>query len=370
MKTKYYSLTNILKVGARYNVIYGERSNGKTFSVIELILKNYFEKGEKGAIIRRWDEDFKKGRGLKMFSNFIDNETRGNIIKKLSKGRFNAVKFTGGSYYMIHINDESGETDLCDDAPFCYAFALNQYEHDKSTSYPLVTTILFDEFLTRNYYLVDEFVIFCNVLSTIIRDRDNVIIFMCGNTVSKYCPYFKEMGLTNVKKMKKGVIDTYTYGEDGRLVVAVEYSDFPARKKKSDIYFAFDNPKLKMITSGEWELNIYPHLPMKYRPLNIIYMYFIRFDNETLQCEIIYVDNKLFTYIHRKTTPIKDDDVYMVFQQEYDPRPNYRRRITKPTTDIEKKIARFFTQDKVFYQDNEVGELVSNYIHWSRTTEI
>ena len=58
--------------------------------------------------------------------------------------------------------------------------------------------ILFDEFITRSMYLPDEFVIFTNVLSTIIRDRNNVKIFMCGNTVNKYCPYYKEMGLNNV----------------------------------------------------------------------------------------------------------------------------------------------------------------------------
>ena len=37
---------------------------------------------------------------------------------------------------------------------------------------------------------------FMNVLSTIIRDRENIKIFMLGNTVNKYCPYFDEMGLT------------------------------------------------------------------------------------------------------------------------------------------------------------------------------
>jgi hypothetical protein len=369
MKTKYYSLTNILKIDAKYYVIFGERSNGKTFSVIERILTNYFDKQERGAIVRRWDEDFKKGRALKMFSNFIDNEERGNIIKTLSKGRFNSVKYMSGSWYMQHINEDTGEVDFTEETPFCYAFALNQQEHDKSTGYPLVTTILFDEFLTRSYYLPDEFIQFCNVISTIIRDRDNAKIFMCGNTITKYCPYFAEMGLSNVKKMKKGVIDTYTYGESD-LVVAVEYSDFPQKKKKSDSYFAFNNPKLRMITTGEWELAIYPHLPLKYRPMNVQYIYFIKYDGEMLQCEIIYIDDKLFTYVHRKTTPVKDEDKYIVYQQEYDPRPNYRRRLTKPVSDIEKKIVRFFSLDKVFYQDNEVGELMSQYLHWCRTTEL
>ena len=33
-----------------------------------------------------------------------------------------------------------------------------------------------------------------------------------------------------------------------------------------DVYFAFNNPKLQMITSGAWEMAIYPHNKVKYKP--------------------------------------------------------------------------------------------------------
>ena len=32
-KSKYYSLNNILKKDAQYNIIFGQRSNGKTYAV-------------------------------------------------------------------------------------------------------------------------------------------------------------------------------------------------------------------------------------------------------------------------------------------------------------------------------------------------
>ena len=38
---KYYSLKNILKKNAQYNMIFGERSNGKTYSVLYYALENY-----------------------------------------------------------------------------------------------------------------------------------------------------------------------------------------------------------------------------------------------------------------------------------------------------------------------------------------
>ena len=34
------------------------------------------------------------------------------------------------------------------------------------------------------------------------------------------------------------------------------------------------------------------------------------------------------------------------------------------TIKLEKRIARFYAEDKIFYQDNEVGEIVRNYLIW------
>lgn len=215
-------------------------------------------------------------------------------------------------------------------------------------------------------YLPDEFVLFMNVISTIIRQRDNVKIFMLGNTVNKYCPYFAEMGLTHVKEMKPGDIDLYQYG-DSALQVAVEYVKPNKNGKDNDLYFAFDNPKLQMITGGAWEIDIYPHCPEKYTPKDIKFMYFIQFNDDRLQCEVIVKKDTTFTFIHRKTTPLKYDTYDLVYSPEYYPEPGRRRRITKPVLPVEEKIIWYFKADKVFYQDNEVGEIVRNYLLWCKT---
>ena len=61
MKNKFYTLDNILKENADYNIIYGERSNGKTTAVLSYALRDSINSGYKNqlAIIRRWEEDFK-----------------------------------------------------------------------------------------------------------------------------------------------------------------------------------------------------------------------------------------------------------------------------------------------------------------------
>lgn len=357
MKTKYYSLKNILTKNAQYNIIFGERSNGKTYAVLKYAIERFVKNGEQLAIIRRWQDDYTGKRGATMFDAIVNN----NEISYLTHGEWTSVYYYGSRWYLCRTENDKR---IVHEKPLAYGFAISAMEHDKSTSYPDVTSILFDEFLTRTAYLKDEFVLFMNVLSTIIRDRTNVTIFMLGNTVNKYCPYFSEMGLTHVKNMKPGDIDIYQYGSSN-LTVAVEYTLPNKTGKQSDIYFAFDNPKLSMITGGAWEIDIYPHCPTKYAPKDVLFTYFIEFSGDVLQCEIVQTNDMDFTFIHRKTTPFKSPGTDLIYSPEFSALPNHKRRITKPTSPIERKIAEYYVKDKVFYSDNEVGEIVRNYLMWS-----
>lgn len=357
---RFYSLKNILSKNAQYNVIFGERSSGKTFAILLYGLENYIKNGKQMAYLRRYAEDFVGKRGQRVFEAIVEH----GDIKRLTKGQWTSVYYYASKWYLCTY-DEAGKR-ITDENPFCFGFALASMEHDKSLSFPNITTIFFDEFLSRQAYLTDEFVLFCNVVSTIVRHRDDVKIFMAGNTVTKYCPYFQEMGLTEVKKMEEGKIDVYTYGES-KLLVAVEYANPSKRGKPSDVYFAFKNPKLKMITSGKWEMGIYPHCPCKYLPSDVLFTYFIYFDGELLQADIISHDDMYFTFIHRKTGNIKYPDSDLVYSPEVSARPNWIRRITKPRTETERIISEYYVKEKVFYQSNDVGEIVMNYLKWCST---
>lgn len=363
-KISYYKLDKIDELGCQYNLIFGERSNGKTYATLEKAIRKWWEKGEQSAYIRRWKEDYRGKRGSQLFAGHEETD----IISEITNGEYDRVKYYSGKWYLAKM-DEQLDKLVSQEEPFCYAFALSDMEHDKSTAYPKVTTIIFDEFLTRQYYLPNEFVTFMNVLSTIIRHRDNVKIYMLGNTVNKYCPYFKEMGLRHVTDMEPGKIDIYTYGES-KLRVAVEYCKSPNKEgKASDLYFAFDNPSLTMITGGAWEIAMYPHCPLKYKTNDILFTFFINFDDEMLQCEVVQVNDCAFLYIHRKTTPLQNEDDDIIFSELYDPRPNHFRNLRRGNSKIEKKIGEFFRNDKVFYQDNEVGEVVRNYLQFCATSD-
>ena len=360
----YYNIEDDIKLcpEALYYLVIGERSNGKTYSTMVYCLKMFFEKDITFAYIRRWKEDFQQGAGKKLFEGINKN----GVVKKLSKGRWQAVRYYNMEFFLVNY-DEDGN--VIERGPTIgWAFALTSEEHYKSTSYSTIKIIVFDELLARSAgYLPNEFVTFCNLLSTIIRLKDDCKIIMLGNTISKYgCPYFREMGLRHIKLMKKGSYDVYQFTD--KLSVMVRYSDFKAKDKPSDKYFAFDNPKLKMITNGSWEISIYPHLKTPYEESEIEYRFFICYEGEILQCELIHrqKDDSKFIYIHQKTTRISDKNTNLVYSPIDNPLPWYRLRLTDSTTPLERVINMFFIRGKVFYQDNEVGELVNAYLSWCK----
>lgn len=364
---KYYRLDKIDKIDAKYKIIISGRSDGKTYAVKEKILKRFCESDgmEQGAIIRRWTDDFTGKRGTQMFADIVEN----GLVSKYSKGRWNNIKYYASKWYLCNYDTEQHKiVEVCDE-PFCFGFSLTAYEHDKSTSYPKIKWIMFDEFITKFTYMKDEFVLFCNCLSTLIRCRDDCTVYMLGNVVNKYCPYFEAMGLTNVLKMKKGSIDVYNYGNSG-LKVAVEYPDITQKgifKKKSDVFFAFNDPRLSQIRSGgEWELDIYPSCPRKYTPKEVQFIFFIEFNQQTFQCELVCGNTDVFVFIHPKTTEIKDRKKEIIYTTRFaNPLPNIRKTFLHPMDIIDDKIKDLWLQGKFFYSDASTGDAVKHFLEVS-----
>lgn len=360
---EFYNIRRLLKENpdCYYYLVYGERSNGKTYSALDYALDNYFHKGEQFAYIRRFGEDVRKKNLGTLFSAHIKN----GVIEKYSDGVYDGMDYTSNRFIPTWHNVDTDRI-MSADKPAGFVFDLHAMEHHKSTSYPDVTTIIFDEFLSRQGYLPNEFVLFTNTLSTIIRLRDNVKIIMLGNTVNKYCPYFQEMGLKHIRNQKQGSIDVYKYGDSG-LSIAVEYVAPMAENggKPSDIYFAFDNPHLKMITSGAWEISIYPHLEERFLPKDVVFTFFVEFERDLLQCQIVCNDAGYYMFVHPKTTPIKDVENDIVYTSYPSQRWNYRTGFINAGDKLSRVINTLIQENRIFYSDNETGEVLRNYIMWS-----
>lgn len=355
-KEKYYSIDNLMRKNATYSISIGERNSGKTYSSLEYGLKQYQKTGGKIAYIRRWKEDIIGKRGNNLFSGLVSN----NLISEYTGGKFVDVKYWGGAFYLANYDDK-GKKVFMDNDTICYSFALSDTEHNKSTEYSDITTIIFDEFIARGAYLPDEFILFMNTLSTIIRHKENVKIIMLGNTINKFCPYFKEMGLSHIYKMQEGNIDLYEYGNK-KLKVAVEYTKSLDIKEKTNFYYAFNNPKLSVITNGKWELPIYPHCKVSFVGKDIIFKYYIEFEDKIFECDIVSKDDNFFTFIFEKTTPIKDKSDSLIYNLETNEKINYNSNILKPMNKTQERILYFFRNNKVFYSDNEVGNYIENFL--------
>ena len=93
-KPKFYDLKAILSKNADYNVIFGERSNGKTYAALKYGLENYIKTGKQMAYIRRWREDLRGKRAESLFANHVAN----GLIEEMTEGKYFQINMV----YQIH----------------------------------------------------------------------------------------------------------------------------------------------------------------------------------------------------------------------------------------------------------------------------
>lgn len=360
---EHYDIAPIDNTGATYRMIVGQRSNGKTYSVCKHIVDDYIEEGRRGAYIRRYEESITPKNIQDLFKPHLEH------IRELCEEKglpWNGYYYRAKEFHLCRY-EEDGSISSKDEEAFCIAAAVNTAENTKGQDRGLIYIILYDEFMTRTGYLQNEFVLFMNLLSSLIRDRDNAVIYMLANTVNRYCPYFAEMGLKNVEQIPQGEIAIYTYG-DSRLTVAVEYCDpVNATKKAASKYFAFDNPQLKMITSGEWEFQIYPRAPYKIFKEDILMTFYIQFGENLLACDIVHpTDRKhaedVFIFVHMQTKDIEISSQDVCYVEKFSSCLMHTQSIQCQVTNAHKLIYSLIRRKSVCFATNDVGEIFRNWL--------
>lgn len=251
---KWYSLDNILKHDVQYYMIFGERSNGKSFAVDTYIIDKFFKEGKQFAFVKRFEEDIKT-----KYMSEVFNPLENYILEKYG----HRIKFYRGCW-LLYEDGTEGKISEC--KVFGYAFSLANVNRTKATSYPNIDTILFEEFMSIDCsYLPDELNLFLNLISTIVRYRHNVKVFMLANAISKFSPYSSALGI-RLHRLKKGeiILKEYTDKKGFKTRFAIERSEnvnvFDNNQNTSKIvYNNFGNAGVgQMITSGEFEVHAYP----------------------------------------------------------------------------------------------------------------
>lgn len=358
---QYYNCSKLDELDATYNLIYGKRANGKTFKICRKIIVKYLSEELPSAYVRRLDEMIKQGNLQDLFS------PHNEFIRVMTGGLYNSTSYRTRCFNLCTYKD--GEKIKQDKQPFCRTYAINTVETTKGQDSGEIKYVLLDEFITRQFYLTNEFVMWQNTLSSIIRTHSNKVkIYMLANTVSKYCPYFREMGLTRIKEQQQGTIDLYTMGKT-ETRIAVEYNDAAGAADKVSSYFCFDNPELDMITSGAWEISLYRHIPRGVGDKPPELQFYIIFDGLIERGGLyIYNDAPLITF-SRRYKDIKEPENAIIYSDTLDdppdPNPLHQTNLQCTITRAHELILSLIKQHKTYFDTNEDGEIISSWLKWA-----
>lgn len=389
---KYYELDNILTKKAHFNFIIGERSNGKTTAVLRHIIKDYYETGRRGVIVRQMEEDIKGYRATALFAA-INN---GGMVEELTNDEYHAVKCFRRSYYLGRLNDD-GEM-VYEKEPFAQLVSLAQADHNKSISFPNVGTIVYDEFMRQGGQMVkDELEKFDSILSTIVREKAMATIFLVANTVSWNSPYFKKYKIRNVRKMKQGDIAVMEIPSRNpskpNTRIAIEYCESSAKigGKDSDVYFPDDDEQAMMIKEGGFAVPAYPQCPHHFTGKDVRLTCWILCEETILRCRLLKVDREVFFFVDRLTTVntlpgekvgvetpdweryefLRDDYRDLVYSLTFTSNPSHFIDPTIPYADQRTRwLSEALRANRIFFEDSEAGEELMYYISQARHRSI
>lgn len=351
-KNKHYSLSNILAENAQYNLLYGERSNGKSYAVKMRVLEDAFKEDKKFVYLRRWREDIMSNRAEGYFDDMELDDEGNERVKEITGGIWTCVSVYRSEIYFAS-RDENGKK--VRGKQIGRVGVLTGDTHEKSFSYVGYYNILFEEMITDKGYLANEVKTFMSLVSTIFRRR-NGKVFLIGNTLTKTCPYFREWELVNVPKQAIGSIDIYKYntgelddsGNDLVIKIAVEY----CANVQGVTKMIFGN---KMITKGEWATDEKEHLPHLYGEYTRHLQILIADELELFVIDVLSYKNQPLAYvrdIEKKWTEYEKYDIIITDKFHHD------MKYVK-TLDAFPKLRKFirwlFDSGNVCYKDNLVG---------------
>ena len=259
-KQIHYNIDRLDSMKANYNLIFGEKSNGKSYQVKHKeAVEHYIKTGMRFILLRRWREDI-SNLWIEQYFNDID-------VAKLTNNKYNCITCYRKVLYFSIYDEETMKTKRYE--KIGYVMALSTEQHMSSASFLDVDVIIFEEFMERGVYIAhepDRLMIF---YSTVDRKRGTTKLYMVGNSISRVCPYLNDWGLDKIfRKIKQGEIITPTIkNEENEVKIAIEFC-----KSSGGKTMAIGNAS-KMIDSGSWQTFPQPHLPKSYTSYDVLFRF-------------------------------------------------------------------------------------------------
>ena len=357
-KQIHYNMDNIISKDCLWNMIIGERSNGKSYQVKHKRgIEKYLATGKRFVYLRRFKEEIKSSTVEAYFQD-VD-------ISKLTEGKYNTVQYWRNRIYFGNYDQETNKIKRGEF--FAYTMSLNQEQNYAGGSYLDVEDIIYEEFMSRSIYLAHEPDKLSNLYSTIDRKRGKVKVWMIGNVISRACPYLVEWEvLPEVVRMKQGDILTkeIPIDEDHKITVAIEYT---GHIEGGSSYVMGKHSA--MINNGMWQSDPQPKLPKSKKEYDILFR--CKFIYHTFQFlgEVLRdreTRNKIW-FIYPKTRFSEKSKDILTFSDiinvsKYYNIDPYHCKIRN------KKVLEYcdmFTEDNIFYSDDLTGTEFKNVINFS-----
>lgn len=339
----------------KYFVICSERSIGKTTNILLFGMVAHELFGTQIQYIRQTEVMLEPKNMRQLFDTILQF----NYVKKITKGKWSSVLYYARGWYYCN-RDESGKVTDQDERPFMFCLAINRNMVYKSTyNAPTGDIIIFDEFISK-FYPQDEFIEFCDLVKTIIRERTTPIIFMLGNTLDRYHAYFSEMELLNIATSMPIGEHTETITHSGTPI----YIEFATREKTeakktlNKIFFGFRNKKLGAITGADWSITPMQHIDKTDTPELLTRNLYITIETYYINLELVYSDlygYHVLAHFAKQTYP--DSHIYSL-----DHMLDYRYRYKFGIDKLDKLIWTLYERKKFYYASNAVGALVEKYV--------
>lgn len=274
-KQIHYNLDEIDKLGARFNIIYGERSNGKSYQVKHKKgVEKYLKTGRRFILMRRWKEEITSEK-IEQYFQDVD-------VTKLTNGKYNCITLYRKCLYLSNYDNETGKVQRHD--KIGYVVALSTEQNYAGASYLDVDDIIFEEFMSRSIYMANESNKLMNFYATVDRKRLTTRMWLVGNTISRVCPYIYDWGLHEViSSQKQGTIKEVIINgvEDEEIKIAIEYCKSTGKTSGTI------GTNAEMINTGAWETSPQPHLPKSYNNYNRLFNFGFQYQNFKFLCEYL-----------------------------------------------------------------------------------
>ena len=354
----HYNLDNIDKENALINLIWGERSNGKSYQVkhkkaiipfLESMIKDGMNR-DRFILVRRLREEITTEKIERYFAD-VD-------IASLTNNEYNIITYYRKEVYLANYNIETGKVKRGE--RIGYVVALSTEQHYAGASYLDVKNIIFEEFMSRSVYLANEPDKLMNFWNTVDRKRGIVRMWLVGNTISRVCPYLTDWGLQNiVSKQQQGTIitkllDTGTFTDDGepiKIKLAIEYC-----KSSGKSSFAIGKHK-DMLNKGSWQTEPQPHLPKSLKEYKLLFRIGFQYKEFRFLADFIKdIESRecvWFIYPHEKE--FKDD--LLIFSDVVKLNKRYQRNIYDITLKNDKlqRVLNTFREGNIFYSTDLCG---------------